>query len=179
MIKNLKLKIKNYLITPLPNKFCFNHYITTDSLTIKHESLYNAQTYAHLVPSAISPTLAGEFFAANLWINKYLYNFTPHQRVKRRRVLYNSFLRGISRVIEAAIDGTVGDLLEKLARAFQQKRIQSNPATHVPGGRVVYTNTELEFHPRSFERVVLDHYNAVTRRLAISMNPEADSGLIP
>ncbi|MFH1671213.1 MAG: nucleotidyltransferase domain-containing protein, partial [Candidatus Portnoybacteria bacterium] len=32
------------------DRFCLNHYITDNSLEISGQSLYNAQTYAHLVP---------------------------------------------------------------------------------------------------------------------------------
>ncbi|MEK7138121.1 MAG: nucleotidyltransferase domain-containing protein [Patescibacteria group bacterium] len=160
-----------------PDKFCFNHYLTTDSLGITHESLYNAQTYAHLVPLAVSPTLAGKFFAENLWINKFVYNFTPHSQTIRRTVRPSGLLKGIARTIEFVCQGRTADLFERWARQYQQKRISANPATHAPGGRVVYTNTELEFHPRSFERVILDHYNATTRQLGVSMSSEPDSGL--
>jgi len=160
-----------------PDKFCFNHYITTDALRIGHESLYNAQTYAHLVPMMVSQALAGKFFAENLWINKYVYNFTPHQHTIRRTVHPNKFLKGMAKIIETIGQGSLGDRLEKLACEYQQKRIANNPATHASGGRVIYTNTELEFHPHSFEKVILGRYNDTTRRLVISANSEPDSGL--
>ena len=163
--------------TVAPDKFCFNHYLTLDSLRIVHESLYNAQTYAHLVPMAVGPALAGKFFAENLWINKFVYNFTPHQQTIRRTVRPSRFLKGIVRAIEFVGQGRIGDTLENWACQYQQKRISNNPVTHAPGGRVVYTNTELEFHPHSFERIILDHYNTTTLRLGVSMNPEPDSGL--
>ena len=162
--------------TVAPDKFCFNHYLTLDALKIKHESLYNAQTYAHLVPLAVSPALAGKFFAENLWINKYVYNFTPHQQTIRRTVLPSGFLKGIAQLIEIILN-LAGDKFENWARHYQQKRIISNPATHAAGGRVVYTNTELEFHPHSFEQVILDHYNVTTRKLGVTMTSEPDSGL--
>lgn len=163
--------------TVAPNKFCFNHYLTTDVLNIKHESLYNAQTYAHLVPMAVSPALAGKFFAENLWINKFVYNFTPHQQTIRRTVRPSRFLRSLAKIIEFIFQRRIGDTLDRLAREYQQKRISTNPATHAAGGRVIYTNTELEFHPHSFERTILDHYNATTHKLGVSMNSEPDSGL--
>ncbi len=159
-----------------PDKFCFNHYVTTNSLTIVHESLYNAQTYAHLVPIAIPPTLAGEFFVANLWINKFVYNFTPHQHTIRRSVKKSKFLCGLAACIERLLN-PFGDLLERWAREYQQKRIAANPVTHAPGGRVIYTTTELEFHPHSFERVILDRYNALTRKFGLATTAEPDSGL--
>jgi hypothetical protein len=160
-----------------PNKFCFNHYVTTDALRIEHESLYNAQTYAHLVPMMIGPALAGEFFAENLWINKFVYNFTPHQKTIRRTVRKSPFLRGVANALEKTIDRVFGNLAERWVRAYQQKRIAMNPATHAPGGRVVYTTTELEFHPHSFEKIILERHNDTTRRLSISSYPESDSGL--
>jgi len=163
--------------TSAPDKFCFNHYITTNLLGVKHESLYNAQTYAHLVPLAVSPELGGKFFAENLWINKYVFNFTPHQQTVRRTVRPNRLLKGVARIIEFLGRGMIGDTFERRAREYQQRRIAFNPATHAKGGRVIYTDTELEFHPYSFERTVLDRYNATVRRLAISLNPEPDSGL--
>jgi len=163
--------------TVAPDKFCFNHYLTTDALGIKHESLYNAQTYAHLVPMMVSSALAGKFFAENLWINKYVYNFTPHQQTIRRTVRPSRFLKSVAKIIEFICQGKIGDMFERWARQYQQKRILSNPATHATGGRVIYTDTELEFHPHSFERVILDHYNETTRHLGVSVNPEPDSGL--
>lgn len=165
--------------TSAPDKFCFNHYLTTDTLNMKHESLYNAQTYAHLVPMMVNPNLAGKFFAENLWINKYVYNFTPHQQTIRRTVRPSGFLKSIAQAIEFIFQGSLGDSLERLARQYQQNRISDNPVTHASGGRVVYTSTELEFHPHSFERIVLDHYNATTRHLGACLNPEPDSGLRP
>jgi len=160
-----------------PDKFCFNHYLTTDALRINHESLYNAQTYAHLVPMMVSQTLSGKFFAENLWINKFLYNFTPHQQVIRRSVRSSKFLKSIARFIETIGRGSLGDRLEKFACEYQQKRIFANPATHASGGRVIYTNNELEFHPHSFEKIILDHYNNTTQRLGVSVVTEPDSGL--
>lgn len=160
-----------------PDKFCFNHYLTTDALNIKHESLYNAQTYAHLIPIVADPSLANKFFAENLWINKFLYNFKPYNQTIRRTVRPSIFLKNIARMLEFIGAGKIGDMFEQWACQYQQKRIVDNPVTHESGGRVVYTNAELEFHPHSFERVILDSYNITTRRLVISINSEPDSGL--
>ena len=164
--------------TTAPDKFCFNHYLTTDALNMKHESLYNAQTYAHLVPMSVSSALSGKFFAENVWINKYVYNFTPHQQTIRRTVQPSGFLKGIAKFVEFIFQNRLGDLLEGWSCEYQQKRILANPVTHASGGRVVCTNTELEFHPHSFETTILNHYNQLTRHLGVSMNPESDSGLL-
>ncbi len=160
-----------------PDKFCFNHYVTTDHLTIEHPSLYNAQTYARLVPLMIDDRLAARFFAANLWINKYLYNFSPRLVVTRRSITSNILLKYLAILIEKIFNNPVGDTLERITRGYQQRRITANPATYESGGRVVFTDTELEFHPRSFERAVLERYNLLARRLVFSDLIEPDSGL--
>src|SRR3989344_1680646 len=161
-----------------PDKFCFNHYITTDQLNINHESLYNAQTYARLVTIWAINNLAAEFFSANIWINKFVYNFKPHQEMVRRNIKESKYLKALANIIETAFDNWLGDLLERIARWYQQKRISNNPMTRAPGGRVIYTDKELEFHPRSFERTILDRYNLSLKRLHISTVSEPDSGLL-
>ena len=160
-----------------PDKFCFNHFITIDRLTIDHHSLYNAQTYTHLVPLMIDKQLAASFFAANLWINKYVYNFAPRLETVHREIKISQILKFKARAVEWLFNNKFGNLLEKLARAYQQKRINENPATHTIGGRVIFTDTELEFHPQSFERTVLDHYNRLARQFKFSDLVEPDSGL--
>lgn len=37
--------------------------------------------------------------------------------------------------------------LENIARAYQQRRIERDPRTHLPGSQVRYSDTELGFHP--------------------------------
>jgi len=162
-----------------PDKFCFNHYITVDHLRIEHESLYNAQTYTRLVPLIIDKKLAGQFFSANLWINKYVYNFSPWLETAHREIKESKILRAVAIGIEWVLDQTLGDYFEKPARSYQQNRIKNNPATYESGGRVVFTDSELEFHPRSFERTVLATYNALARRYSFSGSEESDSGLSP
>ncbi len=160
-----------------PDKFCFNHYVASDRLTITHESLYNAQTYAHLVPIFDRRGIASQFAALNLWLNKYLYNYKPHYDTIGRTIKKNKWLSQVARILEFVLNNPLGDLLEKLARAYQQKRIRENPATHALGGRVVFTDHELEFHPKSFETKMLDAYNKMTHRLSITTQTEPDSGL--
>lgn len=160
-----------------PDKLCFNHYITADCLEIRHQSLYNAQTYARLVPVYISADLDKKFFDANAWIENFILHSEPYQIVRHRTIQPNGFLRAAVRLAEWILDHSIGDFLEHRAKRYQQRRIANNPATHAAGGRVVYTDSELEFHPRSFERTVLDHYNRALRELSVSHISEPDSGL--
>lgn len=161
-----------------PNKLCFNHYLTDANMALTHQSIFNAQTYVNLKPVMIEPPLIDEFFASNLWLNDYVYNFRIQKDFARRSVRPSAVLRFFARMAEFILDSFLGDIFEKIIKNFQQKRISSNPVTYEPRGRVVFTERELEFHPRSFEGVVIERYNKGLRRLGISPYiVETDSGL--
>lgn len=162
-----------------PDKFCFNHYITDASLAIRHESLFNAQTYIHLKPVLISGELLENFYASNLWLNKYVYNFRPSNAFVHRSVKPNVFLRSVAVPGEFFLNNKFGDWLESILKNYQHKRIRSNPVTHQKGGRIVFNDSELEFHPHSFERIAIEKYNAALKDLGIiPMEEEKDSGLV-
>lgn len=158
-----------------PDKLCFNHYLTGDALGFSHRSLYIAQSLANMKPVIASGEILEKFIASNRWANSYCYNFRPataYRDVKTSRVLL-----AFARTGEAVLNNFLGDLLEKILKAFQQKRIKNNPATYESGGRIIFTDTELEFHPRSFERVVIDNYNNGLNKFGILSGMERDSGL--
>lgn len=161
-----------------PDKFCFNHYITDESLAIRHESLYNAQTYIHLKPVLIADDLFENFYAANLWLNKYVYNFRPANVFVRRSVKPSIALRSAAVLGEFFLNNKLGDLLEESLKKYQHRRIKSNPVTHEKGGRIVFNDGELEFHPHSFEAKAIDRYNRSLRDFGIvPTEEEKDSGL--
>ena len=161
-----------------PDKFCFNHYVTDKSLAIRHESLYNAQTYIHLKPVLISEELFENFYASNLWLNKYVYNFRAENNFVRRSIKLNMTLRSLAVLGEFVLNNQLGDLLENFLKKYQHHRISSNPITYEKGGRTVFNDQELEFHPHSFEAKAIDHYNRALRGLGIVLpQEERDSGL--
>lgn len=161
-----------------PDKFCFNHHISEDALHIRHHSLFNAQSYAHLKPVFVPRVLFDKFFLDNKWINKFLFNFRPSYDFLRRSINKNHFLIFIARFWEVILNTRLGDLVEYLAKKYQQKRIKNNPATYSSGGRIVFNDQELEFHPNSFEKFLIDRYNHTIKKLGIiAPFEEKDSGL--
>ncbi len=161
-----------------PDKFCFNHYITDRNMNIKHESLYNAQAYINLKPVMASDEIFNRFYAENIWLNKYVYNFKPATEFILRKVYANFLFSGARRVGEFILDSYSGDRIEDWVKKYQQKRIKNNPATYESGGRVVFNDNELEFHPRSFEAFAIDKYNKKLKQLGIiPYIEEKDSGL--
>jgi hypothetical protein len=162
-----------------PDKFCFNHYISEDGLYLSHQSLFNAQTYIHLKPVFIDPFLTEKFYSANRWINNYVHKFKPLYYDAGRSVDSTLFLKNIARIFEFILKGIVGDVIENILKKYQQRRIRLNPATYEEGGRVVFNDKELEFHPRSFEKTLLARYNSGLMNLGVILDSEEeDSGLL-
>ncbi len=161
-----------------PDKFCFNHYIGDDQLALEHASIYTAHTYAQLIPIFMQNQSDEAFFSANSWINKYLFNFKPSERSLRRKVPHARMRLAIARGLEFLLNTSAGEEVERLAKSYQQARIKKNPVTNETGGRIIFTDSHLELHPRSFETVVIRRYNEALGRLGIAAPAqEQDSGL--
>ena len=161
-----------------PNKLCFNHYITDEALNIPYESIFNAQAYINLKPVMIEPELIDRFYSKNLWLNNYIYNFHPQKEFVGRNVVPSRFLKMSARFIEIFLNSYMGDWIEKILKKYQQNLIAKNPKTYEAGGRVVFNDNELEFHPQSFEKTVISKYKEGLRRSGVvSFIEESDSGL--
>jgi len=158
-----------------PDKLCFNHYLTDDNLEFSHRSLYIAQLLANMKPVIVSRGVMEKFIASNKWASSYCYNFRPVSLY--RNIKPNKFMLGLAKSGEVILNNVLGDFLEKILKILQQKRIKNNPATYESGGRIIFTDKELEFHPRSFEKVVIDNYNNGLKKCGILGVTEKDSGL--
>ena len=95
----------------------------------------------------------------------------------RRSVVPSSALWVIRAFKELLLTGVPGNILERILRLWQRRRIRRTPATHERGGRVTANDRELEFHPHSFEAVAVARYNAALERFGLGAYPERDSGL--
>ncbi|MCC6934824.1 MAG: hypothetical protein IT406_04020 [Candidatus Yanofskybacteria bacterium] len=159
-----------------PDMFCFNHIVTTGGLAIRHRSIFVAHALAWLVPIYDPQRYAARLRDANQWTADTI--IRPGDLSFERRALRESrVLALIRRCAEVIFDTFVGDALEYVLRVWQQRRIQRDPATRAPGGRVVADDRELEFHPRSFESTVLARYRVLLARVGMERYAERDSGL--
>lgn len=158
-----------------PDKICPNHYVTDQSLKINLPSLYNAQTYANLKPIWVRDLqIAQNFKEQNGWALNYVshWNWSNRPRLKSAP---SSFMRGMG---EFLLNNFWGDWLEGVARRYQSARISSGRQSNEPGGRVVYNDSQLEFHPRSIEAEVIAGYNQRLVDLGLGrFARERDSGL--
>lgn len=168
----------------IANRLCFNHYITDASLEIPFQGLYNAHTYIHLIPLINREREFETFFQKNTWIKiyffnalcirkeeEYMYKF-PHPRVLEK-------LAGIERSVEEFfLYSFLGEIFETIVRKFQLYFIIKNPLTKKIGGRVTANEFQLEFHPASKEKVILQCYNKKLKEYNLTeFYPEKDSGL--
>lgn len=161
------------------DRICLNHYITDKYLEIKFMSLYNAQTYAHMIPVLeIQKGIYKKFQKNNSWAKNYLASWPELNIRHNKSIKANFLLRGIAKIGETCLDGKVGNLLEKFVKKIQEPLIQKNPLTHKKGGRVTVDDTQLEFHPNSPERKILDKYNKSMLQLGLKELQQKDSGLL-
>ncbi len=164
------------------DRFCLNHYLTDKFLKIPSASLYNAQTYAHLVPMWESKESDvpeyKQFQRANQWINNYLVFYPQSQQGYLRQIKPNQSFAFSRKLREFILNGRIGDTLEFILRKIQAKRISKDPLTYQSAGRVVFNDQQLEFHPNSPEKGILERYNQKMKELGLEeMGQEKDSGL--
>lgn len=162
--------------TIAPDKLCFNHYLADDNLKFSHQSLFIAQSITNMKPVMFSSNnILSKFSGCNKWVNSYCYHFKSvdeYRSAKRFKIMI-----WLPKIYEILIDKLFGNFIEGIAKLFQQRRIRNNPATYQPGGRVVFNNNELEFHPRSFEKTVIEKFNNGLKKAGIFGITEKDSGL--
>ena len=160
------------------DKICLNHYITDKSLKIPFESLYNAQTYAHLVNVYENNHLFQQFQKVNSWVKDYLV-FWPKVRSESLRVIKkNKILIIIAKFSEVVLNNRAGNWIENILGKWQKKRIKANPLFKKPGGRITADKNQLEFHPDSHEVGIIKGFNQRIRDLGfIELANQKDSGL--
>lgn len=130
---------KDYLIA---NKVCLNHFVTERSyrLSPPHNEYWQL-LYKKLVPVFGQNQKLNEFFSANAdWANERNYIDDLRHDYKT-----GGFLKAVA---ERILSGRLGNALERLLRQLQLVKIKaglSQSAGYKP--RLIYTDTELEFHP--------------------------------
>lgn len=158
------------------DKFCFNHYVSTDGLMGRHRSLYTAHVLYSLIPIFECENYWSRFDQANHWIDDYCPS--SHRAAYACHSINSSaMLNGLRRAMELLLDTYIGTILERVLRFWQQRRIRLESATYERGGRVIADEYEIEFHPRSFEVAAINGYNSVLDRYGLGAYAEHDSGL--
>lgn len=118
-----------------PNKVCLNLWLDESDLIVPSSkiSLYSAREMAQIRALYDRRNYYEQFQIANPWVNAYLPNFTF---AKSGGVPISK--RGNRHILQLRI---FGDVLEKLAKRFQLRRIKRHLT------REYITDTQLWFHP--------------------------------
>jgi predicted nucleotidyltransferase len=160
------------------DRICLNHYITSKSLRIPFESLYNAQTYARLVNVYENNLFFQQFQKENLWVKNYLVFWLNAKAGNLRMIKENKIFISFAKFSEVVLDNRAGNQIENILGKWQEKRIKADPLFKKPGGRITADKNQLEFHPESHEVRIVKNFNQKMRDLGLSeLANQKDSGL--
>lgn len=141
----------------IKNRLCLNHFLTTDNLKVPFESMYNAQTYAHLLCSMDTGGYFSLFVENNGWLAEYLLGGGGFEPIKKASCLYSEASR-LQKFFELLMDNFLGNGLERLLGWLQKKRIGYRSARNSQD-RVYIKNGQLAFHPQEKQRKIIEKYN--------------------
>lgn len=161
------------------DRICLNHYITDRSLRIPFESLYNAESYVHLLNVYLEDEdIFRRFEEENNWLKNYVVNHDVTELHSVRAVHRLKIFSILARIFEYLLSRASGDKLEKIFSRVESERIQKDPLYHKAGGRITIDDTQLEFHPDSHEHFIIPEFNRrVTERGLAEFANQIDSGL--
>lgn len=161
------------------DRICLNHYITDASLRIPFESIYNAESYVHLVNVyRDDEEIFKKFQKENSWIENFAGDFLVSDLGSVRSVRRNKFLNFIAKISETFLSGKAGDFLENIFSKFESERIKKDPLFSKSGGRITIDDNQLEFHPDSHEYFIIPEFNSRMEKLGLfEFAKQKDSGL--
>ncbi len=160
------------------DKICLNHFITTESLSIPFQSIYTAQIYARLLPLYDEGNYFEKFYKKNQWIKNYLINYEIFMESIEAAFKGNEKIPFFKKIFEmwfGIFDFFFGSLIKRI----QTWLIKRNPKTYQSGGRIIFNDQMLEFHPNSKEKDIIENYNKKIIEFNFDKSfCETDSGLI-
>lgn len=149
--------------TVAPDKLCPNHYITDRYFEITNHNMYSARIYLHLLPLYLeNEKILEDFKNANSWMS----SFTRSWPSEKNYLLKTGWLSKLTKwSAEKVLRTKFGDIVEKTVRKYQVSRIERNPKTREPNGRIKYGDRSMEFHPDSIESAVLKKFDHLRQSL--------------
>ena len=121
------------------NKLCFNHFVIESTFAKPPYNMYRRELYRNLVPLWGKPEKLEMFFSEN----KQLSGLSD---VPETRRYIRSKTSAVCRAAEFALSGRFGDWLEKQSARIAKRRLARYIKNRPQTGRVVISDSELEFH---------------------------------
>jgi len=127
---------------------------TDKSLKIDFPSLYNAQTYVHLIPIMQNEkNIYQKFVKSNRWINDYLFNYSKEFINYNKLIKEKKILKFIAKIQELILNTFIGSFLEWVLKITQGKIIKYHFEKNKKQGIVIADDFQLKFHPGSLESI--------------------------
>lgn len=136
------------------DRVCLNYYVSDQHLEVPTKDLYAAHEYSFIVPMYGQAVFA-EFVKANRWIRQYKPHYISENVESQWTQGDNAFCRLKRNAGEFLFRAT---FIEDKARAFQKKKILTNPKTQLPGACIIAEDTHLVFLPKPHGPRVFDEY---------------------
>lgn len=123
-----------------PDKFCFNHFVAESAYSKPPNNAYRRELYRNLIPICGKKEALEKFFNQNSIVaenNGAIPN--TWREIGTTQSTFKSML-------EWALGGTFGDWVEKISTRIAKKRLGKYTENRGSDGRVVVSDSELEFH---------------------------------
>jgi len=165
----------------IKDRFCLNHFISDKDLEIKHQSLYNAETYLHLIPLLRNKDVANNFRQVNQWVKRYF----PYssgavaddvKSCEHTGTACRARMSLIKKIMEFILSGFIGSVVETVVKKMQMIK-QNRSKKNDVGGLVVLSDSEIAFHPDSPEGGVMREFEERMEELEIRnhMTPKLEN----
>jgi|SRR3989339_731880 len=161
----------------LKNIFCLNHFVASDDQEMPSRSIYEAAEFLKMKPVFDEANHFKNFIECNKkWMENYF--FHVNAKLEKREIKGVRWLLSIKKFEEKLLQGKVGDLCEKMFRKMIVFRIEKNKNKLGGFGRIILDEKQIEYHPRSPQKEIIESYNATMKRLGCEdLAKEKDSGL--
>ncbi len=182
IVKNKRIWLTRFLITAffqiigrrrhgkkITNRFCLNHYLSDNNLKINTASLRIAYL-AHLTPVLeLESGIYNRFQFENRWAGNYLYFYNLEKLNNRQKIKNNNLFKFIRKFQEIILNTFIGTILEGVFKFFQVAHIKRSKLLNQEKGRIIFNDTQLEFHPDSPQGEILDKYNHNLKLLSLDI----------
>jgi hypothetical protein len=159
------------------NIFCLNHFVVSDDTQMPSHSIYEAAEFLKMKPVFDDGGHFEKFIQCN---KKWMENYFSHigTNLEKREIKNTRWLLWFKKIKENLLQGKMGDWLEKLFRKIIISRIRKNKRRLEGFGRIILDDKQIEYHPRSPQKEIIENYNATMKKLGFEdLAKEKDSGL--
>lgn len=158
------------------NIFCLNHFVASDGTQMPSRSIYEAAEFLKMKPVFNEENHFENFIQCN---KKWMEDYFSHVDVKfgKREIKNTPCLLWVKKIKERLLQGRAGDLLEKMFKKIIVSRIEKNKKKLTGLGRIVLDDKQIEYHPLSPQKEIIENYNATMKRLGFEdLAKEKNSG---